>query len=277
MAIFTFTNTAVFLVTLYLVRRVYWESTTGARHRAFAKKHGCRPLTQRVNTVFPTWLPILGIDVVMNEWRVGKSHTTVKSWARSMTQAGAHTISVNIFGDPLFMTDDPENVKTILATDFDKWSLGEGRINEMSEYLGMGVFTNEGKAWKHSREMLRPCFEKSAVADVSLLEKHVQQLIKLLPTDGSEVDLQPLLHELTLDIATEFLFGQSTNSLDRSTENAEVKGFIEALEYCVNPLANDNVKKYGLLGLLLPNRKRKTCVKVIQSMFDPTLIVCSRH
>lgn len=167
----------------------------------------------------------------------------------------------------MWVTDDPENVKAMLSTRFDDWSLGKGRIEELSSYLGHGIFTNEGKAWKVSREMLRPCFEKRQVADVSLLEEHVQRFMKLVPDDGTTVDLQPLLHELTLDIATEFLFGRSTNSLDRGVESQNVKDFIAAFEYCGSPFDNENSKKYGWLGLFLPDKKRKICAKVIQGMF----------
>lgn len=261
MAIFTITNITFTLVTLYFGRRIYWETTTGARHRAFIKRHSCIPPVERLNTIFPTWLPTFGLDVILRNMRAFKKHTFLRSWADDMNRMDTHTMFVNIIGQRLFVTNDPENVKSMLATDFDAWSLGQERINSMSEYLGMGIFTSEGPAWKHSREMLRPCFERSAVADVALFEKHVQRLFALLPGDGEEIDLQPLLHELTLDIATEFLFGKSTGSLERGEAREDVKEFIEAFEFCVDP-NNDELWR----RLLRMNGKRKKAIKTIQGM-----------
>lgn len=62
--------------------------------------------------------------------------------------------------------------------------------------------------------MLRPCFVKDQIADLDLLEKHTQALLKAIPTDGATVDLQVLFHRFSMDTSTEFLFGSSTNSLD---------------------------------------------------------------
>lgn len=54
------------------------------------------------------------------------------------------------------------------------------------------------------------------MSDLELEEIHVKNLLRLLPTDSSgwtiKVDLQPLFFNLTLDSATEFLFGEAVNS-----------------------------------------------------------------
>jgi cytochrome P450 len=64
--------------------------------------------------------------------------------------------------------------------------------------------------------MLRPQFARTQVADLELEEIHVQNLLRRLPinADGwtEKVDLQPLFFNLTLDSATEFLFGETVNS-----------------------------------------------------------------
>jgi cytochrome P450 len=63
--------------------------------------------------------------------------------------------------------------------------------------------------------MLRPQFARQQVADLSLEENHLQDMFKHLPTKAGwtdRVDLSPLFFRLTLDSATEFLFGQSVQS-----------------------------------------------------------------
>lgn len=56
-------------------------------------------------------------------------------------------------------------------------------------------------------------FRALNVADISHFEKHVERLIRLIPSDGSTIDLEPLFHPLALQISAEFLFGRSTDSL----------------------------------------------------------------
>lgn len=75
--------------------------------------------------------------------------------------------------------------------------------------------------------MLRPQFVRSQVSDISLEERHVQSLMTVLDSKldrttgwSSIVDLQPLFFRLTLDSATEFLFGESVNSQMRQDGDA---------------------------------------------------------
>jgi cytochrome P450 len=69
--------------------------------------------------------------------------------------------------------------------------------------------------------MLRPNFVRSQVGDVLTFERHVSHLISKLPSDGkTPVNLADYFFRLTLDSATEFLFGESTNSLSRSSEES---------------------------------------------------------
>ncbi|KAF2829660.1 cytochrome P450 alkane hydroxylase [Ophiobolus disseminans] len=267
MALFSYTNIAVLLISLLVARRTYWEATTGQRRRRLASQKGTLPATQRVSRV-PSYIPTFGIDAVVDNFRAIKAKRFLEKWQQDFIDAGAHTLAFNVFGASVYMTEDPENVKYMLATGFDAWSLGKERIKSMSAFLGMGIFTNEGKAWKHSREMLRPCFEKHAVADVSLLEKHVSRFVQLLPEDDRTIDLQPLLHELTLDIATEFLFGRSTDSLVRGEKSKDAEGFVHAFEYCCDPFLSKPYKKWGYVGLFLPDAEGKRCAQAVKDFAD---------
>ena len=83
--------------------------------------------------------------------------------------------------------------------------------------------------------IVRPSFSKSQVQDLNTFEVHIQQLFKQLPHDGSTVDLQPLFFRLTLDSATELLFGESTSSLLASL-GSEQQIFARALDYAQSQL-----------------------------------------
>lgn len=66
--------------------------------------------------------------------------------------------------------------------------------------------------------MIRPQFTRDQISDLNLEETHVQNLMKLVEpmigADGwiEQLDLLPYFFRLTIDSATEFLFGQSVNS-----------------------------------------------------------------
>lgn len=270
MAIFTFTNIAVAAMTLYITRRLYWEATTGLRRRALAKQHGCLPAKYH-QTPFT-----FGALFWWGQIKAIKEHCLLPYMSNNFREVNRHTRRHFVFGTHFITTEDSENVKAVLATNFGAWSLGQERIQEMSSYLGYGIFVNEGAAWKHSREMLRPCFERSQVADVDILERHTQRLLDLVPKDGTTIDLQPLLHDFSMDAATELLFGKGTNALSRAGDNNETKDFCDAFEYASNPFERETFKKWGAITLFLPERfqtAKKRHVKVMQGTFTSDIVL----
>ncbi|EFR05455.1 hypothetical protein MGYG_08468 [Nannizzia gypsea CBS 118893] len=128
------------------------------------------------------------------------------------------TVSISMFGKPMVLTRDPENIKAILATQFEEFSFGASRYNSFVPMLGDGIFTHMygggelGQPWRHSRSVLRPQFARQQIQDLSVLESFVQNMFKLIP-ENKTFDLQELFFKLTMDTATDFLFGESVNSL----------------------------------------------------------------
>jgi cytochrome P450 len=53
-----------------------------------------------------------------------------------------------------------------------------------------------------------------------ILEHHVRSFLQHIRRDGSEVDLQPLFFKITMDVASEFLLGQSTDMLSNGGGSA---------------------------------------------------------
>lgn len=85
--------------------------------------------------------------------------------------------------------------------------------------------------------MLRPHFVRSQARDMDMLEKHVSHLIDLIPLDGSTADLQNLFFRMTMDTATEFLFGESTNCLKKGVGSQYRNDFAEAFHYAQDIVA----------------------------------------
>lgn len=94
--------------------------------------------------------------------------------------------------------------------------------------LGHGIFDTDGSAWERSRAMIRPNFTRQQVADLDTFETHMVHLIDRVPRDGSTIDLQDLFFSLTMDSATEFLFGRSTSTLVPGNETNSAADFVKA-------------------------------------------------
>ena len=221
---------AVSAVTLYLIYIVLcyicWQLTTGAARRRIIKESGCKP-----PRLVPTKDPFFGIDILYESAKQLKKHNFLQWQFDLLSRLELTTGRVPILNKWLFMTVDPKVVQTILSLDFNSFGLGSAR-DFLKAFLGEGIFSTDGAAWQHSRSLLRPCFVRSQVGDVELLEQHFQQLLHHIPREGSMVDLQPLFFKLTLDTSTHFLFGESTSCLDVNGKNEQSLEFAKAFDRC---------------------------------------------
>lgn len=117
------------------------------------------------------------------------------------------TVSISMFGKPMILTREPENIKAMLATQFEDFSLGASRYNSFVPMLGDGIFTHmygggeSGQPWRHSRSVLRPQFARQQIQDLVVLESFVQNMFNLIP-EKKTVDLQELFFKLSMDTGT---------------------------------------------------------------------------
>jgi cytochrome P450 len=215
------------------------------QRRRFAKEHGCKPIrSSAYNWTF------LGLSTIRERLDAAKNKRLLEMAVTKFGENG-NTFSIDVIGLPIpgmasrkfFMTCEPENIKTILSLRFKDFGLAN-RQETLGKLLGKGIFTTDGESWSHSRAMIRPNFARDQVADLAAFEAHIQTLFQILPTDGSTVDLQDLFFKFTIDSATEFLFGESTNTLratllsnaGNDSSNITAIGFAEsfnkAQQYC---------------------------------------------
>ena len=90
-------------------------------------------------------------------------------------------------------------------------------------FFGEGIFTQDGPAWKHSREMLRRQFARVQAKDLENFTDQVEALISTFRKSKGVVDLQPAFFHFTLATTTLLLFGESIETLSEAeqTEFAE--------------------------------------------------------
>ncbi|ORY60997.1 cytochrome P450 monooxygenase [Pseudomassariella vexata] len=167
---------------------------------------------------------------LQNKWPLGFDNVLEALKATSEGRLNEHLLSTFrrlgptyqqvLAGEATIMTIEPANLEAILSSP-DVWGIGMRRKITLPMF-GDGIFTQNGEAWKHSRDLLRPRFSHRAYDDLEVYREAVDGLIHVLSEKkGHVVDLQHLFFRLTLDVTTKFLFGESVCSLRSSNPEFE--------------------------------------------------------
>ncbi|KAK0922239.1 hypothetical protein LTR91_004913 [Friedmanniomyces endolithicus] len=207
-----------------------------------------------------TWTPYnLGMlsDLI---WYVSR-HRVHEWWWKLFQRPGEesrYTVESIIMGARMIFTADEENIKAILASQFQDSGKGPQFRIEWKDFLGLSIFTTDGERWHQSRQLLRPQFIKDRVSDLHTFEKHTQILIRLLAGshDGETVRADDLFYRFTLDAATDFLLGKSVDSLENGqTEFAQAFADVQNVQSLIARL--------GPIRALIPKGKFRAGLKVI--------------
>ncbi|EEP76094.1 hypothetical protein UREG_00942 [Uncinocarpus reesii 1704] len=223
---------------------------------AFGRRLGCQlppELTKR--------LPF-GIDRIKDLWETdskGKLLAYLCDVAEQY-EPGNNLTQYLLVGPRAFHVLHPANLEAVLSTNFSDYGFGARRAI-FAPLLGNGISTQEGHAWRHSRELLRKQFIRVQYQNLDHFREHVDNLIACLPKDGV-IDLQPLFFNLTLDVATHLLFGRSVYSLragiDQDSKN---KVFAESFNVALKGLAR-RFRSAPFHFLYNPSKFRKACANV---------------
>lgn len=123
--------------------------------------------------------------------------------------------------------------------------------------MGSGIFTQDGAAWKHSRELLRPQFASNRFQNFEEIKKCVESLLNQVKPNIA-IDLQPLFFRLTFDTTTFLLFGETFSSLESNEIAGQESEFASAFN-----LGQDYLSHRGRLGhlywLMNTSGFRKAC------------------
>ncbi|KAK8035337.1 hypothetical protein PG993_010332 [Apiospora rasikravindrae] len=194
-------------------------------------QHGCQPPPLLENQ------RPLGIDRLEQIFRANSESRLMELFLFHFRQTG-WTLKQIFLATPAYGTVDPENLEAILSTKFQDFDNGPRRDITFPMF-GDGIFTQDGEAWRKSRDMLRPQLFHRHYEDLEVFKGPVDDLLDALPESGV-VDLQPLFFRLTLDVTTAFLFGESVHSLRSTTHR-----FADAFDAAQQTVA----KRFRLLDL----------------------------
>jgi cytochrome P450 len=239
----------------YFVASVVLRKITASQFKLLHGCLDCPALPQRER--------IIGFDLLRAGAAAVKAKNSLEC-AVNRIESTANTFSNTIVQLNIITTIDPANIQTILAQKFSDYDLG-GRIYAWGPLVGKGVFTSDGPEWAHRRAMIRPNFNKHQVASLGMFERHFGQLLALLPRDGTTIDLQKLFFSMTLDSATEFLFGQSVGA-QGAGHGSEADRFQRAFDFAQHQMPDRN--RLGVMNVLIPNAKFKAACKVVHAWAD---------
>ncbi len=144
---------------------------------------------------YPHKEPILGLDLVYAIIQSAKKGRFLESLLQRHREYG-RTFRTTSFGKTIINTVEPKVLSAVFATASDNFGVAPIREPPAKPLVGRGIFTTDGPEWAHSRGLIRPCFSRAQVADLTLLKLHVDHLLELIPRDGSTIDLQALFCRL---------------------------------------------------------------------------------
>ncbi|KAL8888941.1 MAG: hypothetical protein Q9192_006101 [Flavoplaca navasiana] len=235
----------------YLDRRQNFQAD-----EAFGRAHGCLPM----ENVLPYKWP-LALDILKRQYDVLPSQRLLASYTEDMEKMP--NFEIHLFGQIGYMTIDPKNIESMLSTRFEDWGLGSRRAG-LFPMLGEGIFTQDGRPWKHSRELLRRQFVRINFKDLSTFGRHVDDLIDGLASSDSVVDLQPAFFRFTLATTTALIFGEPASGL----RSADHETFAESFDYA-SMISAIRLRLADLEWVYKPKAFRKACkvVKEYASQF----------
>jgi hypothetical protein len=133
---------------------VYFRWTQRSAREAVMTRLGCKP-----GLTYPHREPILGLDVL---WMCAKAlnSSSYLATTQRLIQDFGNTVQYLFFGRKAIVTTEPENIKAILSSKFQDFSLGTTRKNALQPLFGDGIFNVDGPAWKVRRSR---CLHQSRV------------------------------------------------------------------------------------------------------------------
>lgn len=201
--------------------------------------------------------PILGIDAFLKGLAALREFRLPQHFSALFERHG-QTYYSKALGRWILMTNEPENIKTVLGTNMLDWPIDGPRLFAALPVLGpRSIFTTNGQEWHAARTMMRPAFVRDQVSDLECFGRHIDNFLALTPRDGSTFDIQQLLLNLTMDSSTDFLLGHSTNLLVYASP--EALQFYRDFEYASAEAAVRS--RLGPILHYLPHPKLKKAVR----------------
>ncbi|KAJ7906573.1 cytochrome P450 monooxygenase CYP63 [Mycena leptocephala] len=271
-------------IPVYLAFLISWAVVKGVlsnlAHARTARQFGAQPIRQVVGK----WPG--NIDVLFRMVKAFKTSYVLDVYLQLFEEYQCTTLNTRILWVDNIITMDQQHSKFVLSTGFGHFWRGHSQKERMETFLGQGIFNRDDEMWKMHRNVARPFFARDRISDFDIFETYTRRalnLISSLSVLGQPCEAQDMFSRLTLDAASEFLFGTDLETLGGSlpipgkTEMGP-KGsathdswgaFAKAFE-----MAQQIITDRGRIGYLWPlfelfKDKNEDNASVIQAWLDP--------
>lgn len=114
---------------------------------------------------------------------------------------------------PSFLVSAPEGVKRVLLDAADNYPKAAMQSRLFEAFLGEGVLTSEGEAWRRQRRLMAPAFDPhSALAAVPTIVATTREVLATWEP-GQTIDLSEAMGDLTLKIISRVMFSAAGDDL----------------------------------------------------------------
>ncbi|KAJ7168966.1 cytochrome P450 [Mycena filopes] len=186
--------------------------TVIVQYRLYVVRREAAALGAVIAPAVPNWIG--GINMLFSNQ---ENVYPAEQLATLCSEKTGYTLSISFLFQTRIITAEPENIKAILATEFNSFEKGAEFRGLMEPLLGTGVFAADGEMWKFHRQMTRPFFHRERISDFDLFDTHSENAIgqfKARLREGHPADFQDMVARFTMDSASSFLFGHDVRSLD---------------------------------------------------------------
>ena len=153
---------------------------------------------------------------------------------------GGAMVSVGQFRGGMICLVTPEEVRHMLKDNFENYEKGEMVVEVLGDFLGNGIFTSDGEAWKVHRKVAAHMFSRKLLIDgTEVAIDQAAKLVSLLDAkaaSGESIDIQPAFYAFTMDTFCSIAFGIELNSQEKQHQFS--KSFDLVQELCARRFQN---------------------------------------
>ena len=145
----------------------------------------------------------LGIPIFFNTLLVNKNYDIFYEFLDKQIKKYNGTYSTRIIGrNWMIHSNDVKFIEHFLKTNFDNYEKGDDFRNALSDFLGKGIFVEDGHIWVNQRKNYSKLFKKRILKSfIPLYHQKFESLSNILGNNiDQEIDVQKILLSFTLDI-----------------------------------------------------------------------------
>jgi cytochrome P450 len=115
------------------------------------------------------------------------------------------------------VTTNPDVIQHVLKTNWENYQKSDIQVKRMGHFLGKGLLTNHGEAWRTQRRLIQKGFDRKQLEALSaIMQDSLNESLKLFEKQIriGPVDIYPHLMKMTFSMVARSLFGAKLKEED---------------------------------------------------------------